>query len=263
MGNNPVKFVDLNGKNIDDITVNEAGNVTEIIKNDQPHRLFVEKDGKKTEVKLNDPTNTSEISVNDGTENGEQTILGKAEIGKQLVSFEDKKSVGDRLKARGGGEFKGFWEGIKAIVEGSSADQNIIAQMFGWSCNGEFDFYNQSSSGVGLSDERIYVVASNGGYDGYNPKDFGNFLWGANGGALGFEGVTLSLGAHINNFFSGSLQNYNKDVGWLDSATDQRAISNGKNFFAPANYTSESSKSTLNNAINGYRSSFNSRIRSK
>jgi hypothetical protein len=41
VSNNPLKFIDPNGMNIDNYIVDESGTVKKIKQNDEPHRLFV------------------------------------------------------------------------------------------------------------------------------------------------------------------------------------------------------------------------------
>jgi RHS repeat-associated protein len=48
MGNNPIKFVDLNGKNIDDVFLDREGNEIGRVENNNPDRLFVMKTNKKS-----------------------------------------------------------------------------------------------------------------------------------------------------------------------------------------------------------------------
>jgi hypothetical protein len=61
----------------------------------------------------------------------------------------------------------------------------------------------------------------------HNHMNFGNFLWGAAGSALGFSGTTLSLGAHYNSLFNSSTNGYKSQ---LDSSDDQLSISRGVNY---------------------------------
>ena len=53
--NNPVNSVDKTGLFEDDITVDENGIITNIVRNDQPNRFFDQSTGK--ELKLNDAAN--------------------------------------------------------------------------------------------------------------------------------------------------------------------------------------------------------------
>ena len=106
--------------------------------------------------------------------------------------------------------------------------------------------WNQSVAGkmdyganYGLSRETFYV--RNG--IAYNLGDYGNYLWGAGMATLGIPYINASIGAHLNNMFSGKEQQgptdykatyyfgpgtySNEGMTLFDSPEDQRAIYNG------------------------------------
>jgi len=95
--------------------------------------------------------------------------------------------------------------------------------------NGLLDFFNTSSVTGDL-----HVVTSRFGESvGYNPKDYGNFLWGQAGKRLEFPLWVLKFGAHINNMLNGKIDNALSDKyehKLLDSKIDQVAIKNGYYF---------------------------------
>ena len=57
--------------------------------------------------------------------------------------------------------------------------------------------------------------------------NFGNFLWGAAGYALGFSKITLKLAAHWNSIFNYKKNGYRPQ---LDSKDDQKSISHGVDY---------------------------------
>jgi hypothetical protein len=66
-------------------------------------------------------------------------------------------------------------------------------------------------------------------FDGklYNPKDFGNYLWGAAMARLGFSLEEMLSGAHANAFFNGHKQNGGKRSWRGDDMENQDAIRDG------------------------------------
>ena len=58
----------------------------------------------------------------------------------------------------------------------------------------------------------------------HNHMNFGNYLFGAGGHALGIGGNTLKFGAHYNSLFNSSTNGY---VGQFDSFDDQFSIEQG------------------------------------
>ena len=97
---------------------------------------------------------------------------------------------------------------------------------------GMMDFW--ATSDIMRGDDVLHVARSRaGGAVGYNGSDFGNFMWGMAGRRLGFNLMTLRLGAHFNNMMNGAEDNawnpsYEHRI--LDAAADQRAIRNGYNY---------------------------------
>jgi hypothetical protein len=61
----------------------------------------------------------------------------------------------------------------------------------------------------------------------HNHYNFGNFLYGAAGNALGFGTATLMAGAHYNSIANSGTNGY---PGLLDSDDDQKSIYSGSNY---------------------------------
>jgi RHS repeat-associated protein len=66
---------------------------------------------------------------------------------------------------------------------------------------------------------------------GYNRKDFGNFLWGASGKAMGFKLPTLRAAAHYRAATGSKTDNPNLKYKPYDSKADQRAIKSGYKYY--------------------------------
>lgn len=66
---------------------------------------------------------------------------------------------------------------------------------------------------------------------GYNRKDFGNFLWGASGKAMGFKLPVLRAAAHYRAVTGSKTDNPNLKYKPYDSKADQRAIKSGYRYY--------------------------------
>lgn len=71
-----------------------------------------------------------------------------------------------------------------------------------------------------ISADKLYITQTASGAVAHNNYNFGNFLWGAGAGKLGFSKLTVKLGAHINSLRD---PHYKR----LDSKDDQYSIGLG------------------------------------
>ncbi len=92
-GNNPIKFVDLNGMNYDDYYYDREGNQIDYIKNDQPDKFFVQDSNGNTK---HSGENYSRVDL-DSEEGHLSRIIYAEASGENQIS---KEAVGDVLKNR-------------------------------------------------------------------------------------------------------------------------------------------------------------------
>ena len=203
--NNPVKFVDPTGESYSEF--DENGNYLRTIKDNWWHNTFVGRKGRIVDnegnviqsFKFSDPKN----DVND---------LKKGNITK--IQFVQEKDIKSMLSYAG------------AFNKENKTYSNDLAERYNYINKegiggGKFDF---SVTGIPHQYENtsqsLFLV------DGvaHNNFNFGNFLFGAAGRALGLTSFELRMGAHYNSVFNSATNGYKSQ---LDSRDDQYSIRMG------------------------------------
>jgi RHS repeat-associated protein len=212
-GNNPVKFIDINGDSID-------------IYNPQGQYIRTDDDGKKGfSAMLYQSSSTDDcgnISYCDG------------------LSFTYNDPSEDRISVLRDG-YKVQLTSVKDIqnmvLDGVKGSEYPYRHAYNeGQAGGNLDFFVQNPDEIPANTLSI-IKDRNGNAVSYNPKDYGNFMFGL---SMRFLGISLSeakLGAHLNNIVNGRRDGSEK---WqlLDSGGDQRAITNGYYFtIRPQNET--------------------------
>ncbi|MFA7103330.1 MAG: RHS repeat-associated core domain-containing protein, partial [Bacteroidales bacterium] len=201
--NNPLRFVDPTGKSISEF--DESGNYLRTTKDNWFHNTFfgrtgriVDGDGNVTQkFKFGDPKN----DVND---------LKSGKINR--VQFVQESEIKSMLSKAGAFD-----------------KENKVANS-----DSRYDYINQEGKGGGKFDFAVTGIPNQ--YSDYNQSlflvdgvahnrfNFGNFLFGAAGKALGLTSFELRAGAHYNSVFNSSTNGYKPQ---LDSRDDQRSIRMG------------------------------------
>ncbi len=202
VGNNPIKFVDFDGK--DYWVVNEEGALVDHIKNDERNQIAViNKDGELDFHELNDQEFDSEQLENFTDDN----------IGDHLVTFISDENI-NALMSHGNVHYREFddrWpfantESFRRMdypaaymlpLMGVPIGSDNITQF-----DGQFGFFIFENNKVA-----------------YNIFDSGQFLWGQAMKRLGFSYASTWFGSNMNEIFSG-----------FDSEADQQAIKAGFNY---------------------------------
>jgi len=203
-GNNPLKFVDLNGMNYDEYLFNSDGKYTGKIKKEGEHYGIKAGGTGETAIKFSfaDPINDPKA-----IDNGDITRV--VEVGNDAIaSTLDESGVNKKENQKNKYTF---------IKKESDATKG----------NGKMDYLltaKISSEGQKqpISSNILYITTTETGKVAHNNYNFGNFLWGAGAKSLGIPRFVGKMGAHYNNYF-----NDPKHKGKLDSKDDQHSISLG------------------------------------
>lgn len=208
MGNNPVRATDPDGGTavVDDITVNGDGIITNIVHNDQPHRVFME--------------NGTQLEFNDAL--FDMSKLDNVSVGDQIIQF---VSAGDFNYILSQAQ---LWKHGIAESQFSTPESRILQKYWGIAVGSgqHLDYFGWYGSLAGVADpsqadgSNLFMV-----FEGqnvmYNIMDAGNFTWGHSMALLDVSLFTARIGAHINENLSFRMK---------DSASDQQAIVNGYNY---------------------------------
>ena len=211
--NNPIKLIDPNGTSIWEF--DENGNYLRTLQDNWWHNGFVGHKGR--------------IVNSDGE------IIMKFKFSDQFNDYADLKT-GNLYKI----QIVEEQDIIKMLSKSGAFDKNnkvsglskrydyILKEGLGL---GKFDFYAKAIPDIYGDDAymKLYLVD---GY-AYNPHNFGNFLFGAAGKAIGLTEFELRFGAHFNSLFHAEDNGYPAQ---FDSPDDQRSIHNGVKYAKRRNY---------------------------
>ena len=202
---NPVKLIDPDG--CDTLVFNKYGNYSHSIKSDGEHV------GRYEQPSGNPYTFTFADPINDpiAIEEGKITKL-------QIVKEDDIKKM---LRDAGV-----FCDDNRKRKYGYAKEEGVGL--------GKLDFSKKAEKGM-ASLYKINTYKSMYLIDGvaHNPENFGNFLFGAAGNALGIPLTILKLGAHWNSIVNSKKNGYKSQ---LDSKDDQFSIKCGFNHAQRHNY---------------------------
>ena len=205
-GNNPVRFVDVNGMNYDEYQFDADGKYKGKIEKEGEHYGTIEgkNGGEKTTFKFADPENDPK-----SIESGEITNVVKVED-KAIANVLEESGVNDKENQ----------DSKYTYIKTESDASNLEGQ-------GKMDYVVTAQIEVNgqkqpISGNTLYVTTTETGNVAHNNYNFGNFLWGAGAASLGISESIAKLGAHYNNFV-----NDHKHKGSLDSKDDQFSISEG------------------------------------
>jgi RHS repeat-associated protein len=206
--NNPLRYTDPTGMEVDDYVFNQNGDFLRVDKNDKPDRLVIEnsKTGARQSYQFADPVNDPKDIAN-GTIN--------------KVEFVSSEQVANFLSDAGAfnpTNRENEWSYLKTESKGGKALDFSYSQI-------PFAYPDASMDPL-ITPSPVLFIPEGDGY-AHNHMNFGNFLWGAAGHSLGFSETTLKLGAHFNSVFNSRTNGYG---GQLDSKDDQFSIIRGVNF---------------------------------
>ncbi|HOJ25017.1 MAG TPA: RHS repeat-associated core domain-containing protein [Bacteroidales bacterium] len=221
--NNPVVLVDPNGTSISEF--DENGNYLGTKKDNWVHNTFfgrtgriVDSDGNVTQkFKFADPKN----DVND-LKNG---VIKKIHFvqEEEIISMLSRAGAFNQENKTASNDMANRYDYIKEEGKGGGK--------FDFSYTGIPNQYPDASANpLNTPAPMLFLV------DGvaYNQMNFGNFLFGAAGKALGLTSFELQMGAHNNSVFNSSTNGYKSQ---LDSPDDQYSIRMGVRHANRNNYT--------------------------
>lgn len=207
--NSPVMYIDPDGKFISDYIFGSNGKLIDIKHNSNPDRVVVQSDkGKCDYYNFADPNDAYEI---------EKGVITSVVIVRE-------SQIKDMLKSAGA--FDPDNESLKYMYEES---KNSLDFSYSQICH---KFKGASSDPLYTHSPMLFIPE--GDNLAHNHMNFGNFLWGAAGYALGFSKTVLRIAAHINSLFG-------RDNGYgsqFDSADDQLSISHGVDYSEKNDYRS-------------------------
>ena len=221
-GNNPIRRIDPDGRKF--INFDAQGNYTGTTKDNWFHNTFVGSKGRvldgdgnvtqkfkfadpKSDVKdIQNGTITKLVFVKEGDVRGMLSKAGAFNSGNKTANLSLSNRY-DYIKKEGvgGGKLDFSYTGIPNKYPGASQDP-----------------LNSPSPMIFLADG----VA-------HNQMNFGNFLFGAAGKAMGFTGLELKAGAHWNSLTHSDQNGYSPQ---FDSSDDQYSIGRGINYAKDQNY---------------------------
>jgi RHS repeat-associated protein len=219
VANNPLKFIDVNGDYID-------------IYNPQGEFVMSIDDGKKKAVGLYFKQSCIDDNGKEKFSNGiafeyndEKEDRENATKNGFIVKESSDKDIQSAVMQGTLDAFRNSENSIKYVERESrpKGDESVLSGK----SEGKLDYfgsYPDVAPGVVL---QIVVNKKGNKAVAYNPKDYGNFLWGRSVKFLGLPYSFAKAGSQLNNIFNSGSDNPSLDREFLDSEGDQRAIYNG------------------------------------
>ncbi|MGH1339544.1 MAG: polymorphic toxin type 44 domain-containing protein, partial [Aureispira sp.] len=210
---NPLKYIDPDGMRVEDNFVfDENGDFVRIDKNNDPDRLVIESsvNGQREEYEFADPVNDPE-SIRKGEI--DRVVFVQPDVIMEMVN--DAGAMNEENRASPISYIK------KAGLGGQAFDFSYTAIPSVFKADGA------SEDPLGNPSSLLFLVNYDGATHVHNHMNFGNFLYGAAGMALGISSDVLRLGAHANGLLNSDSNGYSPE---LDSADDQLSIVKGIKF---------------------------------
>ncbi len=202
VANNPLKFIDPDGKRIDEYVFNAEGKYTGKVEKPGEHTGLIlgSENSKPMTFKFADP-------VNDPKDIEKGNITGVEVVGDDAIA--------EALDDSGVNNAENQENKVDYILNESDASNLDGEGKMDYVVTAKINIDDQKQP---ISSSKLYVTQTESGAVAHNNKNFGNFLWGAGARTLGFSLITSKIGAHYAN---------NKKHGGLDSKDDQYSIGLG------------------------------------
>ena len=227
--NNPIRFIDPDGRqNEDIIKVNSQGYVQEIIPQEGAH---VVQDMNGNQLNLNDSVFDQEQLGDIVSYAGRMTDYELQDAEVRLFTPYSAQNMADTFNALGIGDIKSDVEYRKSIMATGSLTYFTYGVDLG---HGKFDFAGSMGTLVNTDNGNNYPPLQGGGatppdgtggfvkFEGnntlYNVYDAGNFMTGKAFQMVGYSLETIKAGANVSSILTGNGK---------DTASDQRAITAG------------------------------------
>ena len=200
--NNPVRFIDPDGRAADDIIyLNSSGKVSKIERTDNPVNLFVMEETSQV-LHLNDTKNLdSDISKRN------------FEVGDRVFFNISNDELASAIDAAG----EGTWLNVafKSYFEADFVMSYLVPNYFGRDGTGQEQVYLEDGLLSIHYVENQHYFKFGDDFRLFNLYDAGNFMWGAWMNDSGFSPSAAKMGSELNEFF-------------MDADADQRAIKAGE-----------------------------------
>ena len=202
VANNPLKYIDPDGKRIDEYVFNAEGRYTGKVEKPGEHTGLIlgGENSKPMTFKFADP-------VNDPKDIEKGNITGVEVVGDDAIA--------EALDDSGVNNAENQENKVDYILNESDASNLDGEGKMDYVVTAKINIDDQKQP---ISSSNLYVTQTESGAVAHNNYNFGNFLWGAGARTLGFSLITSKIGAHYANI---------KKHGGLDSKDDQYSIGLG------------------------------------